>query len=185
MIPWSWLQSARNMALVGLAALAAPALGGCGDGSQTTTVTETTTAEASTSSTESSTSTSTPTDGETPAADREVTELTQFATPSGNIGCVIEPASVRCDIAERDFSPPKSPSDCKLDYGQGIALSAGGTADFVCAGDTTLGAGETLEYGQSIAAGLLVCESAESGVSCRDVESGRGFELSRESYELF
>ena len=72
-----------------------------------------------------------------------------------------------------------------LDYGQGIELRAGGSADFVCAGDTALGGGEVLDYGTSIGAGLLVCESEESGMSCRDAESGRGFTISKQSYEIF
>ena len=55
---------------------------------------------------------------------------------------------------------------------------------FVCAGDTALGAGKPLAYGQSIAAGLLRCESLESGMTCTDTETGRSFTLSQESYDL-
>ena len=57
---------------------------------------------------------------------------------------------VRCDIAERDWEPPPAPAYCELDYGQGIALSAGGDPEFVCAGDTALGADAPLPYGESI-----------------------------------
>lgn len=130
-------------------------------------------------------------DGAPPPADAVVTEATPFASVTSNIGCVIEPLSVRCDIAERDWEPPPKPADCELDYGQGVILQAGGTADLVCAGDTTLGSGGSeaalpeLPYGESIAAGLLRCESRRSGMRCRDVETGRGFALSREGYELF
>jgi hypothetical protein len=93
---------------------------------------------------------------------------------------------VRCDIDKRDWDPPARPASCpdQVDYGQGIELRAGSKAKFVCAGDTALGAGDPLPYGQSIAAGLLRCESAESGISCRDVETGRGFSLSIQSYDL-
>ena len=42
-------------------------------------------------------------DGVTPAADLEVTELTGFTSPTGNIGCVIDRATVRCDIGKRDW----------------------------------------------------------------------------------
>lgn len=165
------------------------ALGGCGDSdSDPSTITETETGSASKptaeTSTESSSSTTT-TEGATPAADITVSELTGFTSPTGNIGCVIDRRMVRCDIRERDWEPPPAPADCQLDYGQGIALSAGGSADFVCAGDTTADAGEPLPYGQSIAAGLLRCESEESGMSCRDVETGRGFALARGGYEIY
>jgi hypothetical protein len=159
--------------------------GGSGDES-TATVTETTSKPAS-SSTSTTASTST-TGGEEgpPAADVQVTRLTGFTSPSGNIGCNIDRRSVRCDIDKRDWDPPARPASCpdQVDYGQGIELRAGSKAKFVCAGDTALGAGDPLPYGQSIAAGLLRCESAESGISCRDVETGRGFSLSIQSYDL-
>src|SRR5918998_6452226 len=57
-----------------------------------------------------------------PATYREVYELTGFRSPSGNVGCFIDPAYVRCDIAEAGWSPPPRPADCEFDYGQGIAL---------------------------------------------------------------
>jgi hypothetical protein len=170
--------------------LCAPfALLGCGDdddatataGSATTTVTETATGTGAEEPT-------TGVDGAAPGADMVVTEATPFSSPTGNIGCVIEPLSVRCDIAERSWEPPQPPADCELDYGQGVTLQAGGTAELVCAGDTTLGAAgpdASLPYGESIAAGLLRCESSRSGIGCRDVETGRGFTISREGYELF
>jgi hypothetical protein len=156
-------------------------LGACGDddgsGGETLTVTETTTSTGQTSAGDE--------DGAPPAADLEVTELTAFQSPSGNIGCQIDRESVRCDIGERDWQPPDPPPDCDLDFGQGITLSAGSTADFVCAGDTTLGAGEELAYGRSISAGLLRCESSTAGITCRDIESGRGFTIAREDFERF
>ena len=130
----------------------------------------------------------------TARADREVDDFTFFASPSGNISCLIAPApvqtgapSVRCDIRERDWSPPPRPPDCPgfTDYGQGIALNASQTPRFVCAGDTTFGNGDTLGYGDSISAGSLQCFSAESGMTCRDLQTGRGFTIARQAYDLF
>jgi hypothetical protein len=123
--------------------------------------------------------------------DREVYERTAFHSPSGNVGCQISPTSVRCDIDQRDWSPPPRPADCRLDFGQGISIEAGGPAHFVCAGDTARvlppygGAGEPLPYGEAITAGPMRCESAESGMTCRDAGTGRGFSISREAYRLF
>lgn len=170
----------------------------CGD-SETSTVTQTETVGASTSTSEETSTGETSTEetsttvesttggseGGAPPADVTVTELTGFTSPTGNIGCIIDRRSVRCDIRERDWDPPPAPADCRLDYGQGISLTAGGAAAFVCAGDTALDAGQPIPYGQSIAAGLLRCESAESGMTCRDVETGRGFSLAQQAYELF
>jgi len=177
------------------ALLALALLAGCGDeeSTQPSTVTETvsastaTEASATTDSTESTEGTDSTEgeDGAAPPADRTVKELTGFTSPSGNIGCYIDRGTVRCDIAERDWEPPEAPADCELDYGQGISMDAGGAPAFVCAGDTALEGGPPLDYGESIAAGLLRCESEQSGMTCRDIETGRGFTLSQERYELF
>lgn len=185
----------NRTATIGLTVLAALSLGACGgssgddgtDAGTVVTVTEEVTATDSTSTGETTTTTTTTTteDGAPPSADIEVSELTTFASPTGNIGCAIDPSSVRCDIGDRDWSPPPKPSDCPGDYGQGIELSAGAAPQFVCANDSTLGGGETLPYGQSIAAGLLRCESAATGMTCTDTETGRGFTLAKEAYELF
>ena len=190
------MKPAARLLLPALAALALfIGLMGCGDNSAATTATVTSTAaaEATDPSTTSSTSTTaeateatstTATEDSSPPAGTEVTELTGFTSPSGNIGCYIDRRTVRCDIAERDWEPPSRPDGCELDPGPGITLDAGSAPAFVCAGDTALGAGDPLPPGQSIAAGLLRCDSEESGMSCRDVETGRGFTISKQGYEL-
>lgn len=180
---------------VGLGAAVLLAIAGCGDSGDgdgteaAVTVTEEVTASEATTTDETTvgetTTSSTNEDGAPPPADREVSELTMFRSPTGNIGCAIDQRSVRCDIGDRDWSPPPKPPGCNLDFGQGITLEAGAAPEFVCAGDTTLGAGDVLAYGQSIAAGLLRCESAATGMTCTDTETGRGFMLAKESYKLF
>src|SRR5215204_4295943 len=52
------------------------------------------------------------------SADREVYELTGFVAPSGNVSCMIDADWARCDIIDRDWSPPPRPADCEFDYGQ-------------------------------------------------------------------
>jgi hypothetical protein len=117
--------------------------------------------------------------------DREVNELTGFVSPTGNVSCMIDADWARCDIIDRDWSPPPQPADCEFDYGQGISLAPGEQADFVCAGDTAFGPDEVLPYGESITAGVLQCESAESTITCRDIQAGHGFSISLEAYRLF
>ncbi|SEH87627.1 hypothetical protein SAMN04489835_5172 [Mycolicibacterium rutilum] len=112
-------------------------------------------------------------------------DISGFTSPSGNIGCIIDVDHVRCDIAERDWAPPPPPTECRFDYGQGIVLQPGRGAWFVCAGDTALGGGAPLAYGDDFSAGVLRCESEPSGVTCRDVEDGHGFTISRQAYRLF
>ncbi len=118
-------------------------------------------------------------------ADREVNELTGFVSPTGNVSCMIDADWARCDIIDRDWSVPPRPADCEFDYGQGISLAPGEQAQFVCAGDTAFGPDEVLPYGESITAGVLRCESADSGITCRDIEAGHGFSISRQAYRLF
>ena len=62
-----------------------------------------------------------------PLTTREVSELTSFSSPSGNIGCYIQPTNVRCDIAERNWAPPPKPASCPemTGWGQGLVLEVG------------------------------------------------------------
>jgi hypothetical protein len=55
----------------------------------------------------------------------------------------------------------------------------------VCAGDTVFGSDDVLPYGESITAGVLRCESADSGITCRDTKTGHGFSIARQAYQLF
>ena len=126
----------------------------------------------------------TPSRAEPQPLDREVSAYAGFISPTGNVSCVIDVDLARCDIIDRDWSPPPRPADCEFDYGQGIQIVPGAPASFVCAGDTTFGAEDVLPYGEAITAGPLRCESAESGITCRDAGSRHGFTISREAYDL-
>lgn len=120
-------------------------------------------------------------------ADLVVDHLTGFTSPSGNIGCMIDVDYVRCDILQHDWSPPPRPADCPsfTGYGQGITLSPGSPARFVCAGDTALAGGPPLDYGESVSAGSIQCTSSPSGMTCRDHQGGHGFSIAREGYQIF
>ncbi|MBB5160752.1 hypothetical protein [Mycobacterium sp. AZCC_0083] len=98
------------------------------------------------------------------------TDLVGFTSPSGNVGCIID-SPTRCDTSERDWTPPPLPADREFDYGRAISLSGGEEAAFVCAGDTTLGGGKPLQYGQSVSLGSMQCDSAESDVTCRETQT--------------
>lgn len=113
-------------------------------------------------------------------------DIINFSSPSGNIGCMMFDGSVRCDVADRDWSPPPRPTDCPsvTGYGQGISLEAYGSARFVCAGDTVLGDWTPLPYGEFRADGGLSCNSEPTGIRCSNSDR-HGFTISRQSYELF
>ncbi len=124
--------------------------------------------------------------GPIPVTTREVSELTNFSSPSGNIGCYIEPTNVRCDIAERNWSPPPRAASCSemTGWGQGLQLTVGQPADFVCAGDTALTSGSPLAYGDKIVSGSIECTSTQAGMSCWDFVYGGSFDISREGYNI-
>ncbi len=109
-----------------------------------------------------------------------------FSSPSGNIACAMDSGFVRCDVGDRDWSPPPRPANCPTEtgYGQGINLHANGPASFVCGGDTTFGDWSALPYGQYHANGGVSCNSEPSGMRCSNSD-GHGFTLSRQAYSVF
>jgi hypothetical protein len=113
-------------------------------------------------------------------------ESVGFTSPSGNIGCILSDDLVRCDIGARDWSPPPRPADCPdySDYGQGILLHPTGPARFVCAGDTAMGGGPVLPYGQFQASGGMSCNSEPSGMRCSNSD-GHGFTIAKQAFRIF
>jgi hypothetical protein len=110
-----------------------------------------------------------------------------FETPSHNIGCYLDSHSARCDIRERDWTPPPKPQYCikaGVDWGQGVSVAAR-RASVVCAGDTTLGGPGLLGYGHSARRGPIYCISRTTGITCGNADSRHGFFLSRARYRLF
>lgn len=118
---------------------------------------------------------------------KRVIHLQTFHTPSGNIGCAMVEGGARCDIRKRDWAPLPRPAECpkEVGYGQGLAVSRGGQASFVCAGDTTLDPGASaLAYGTASRVGASECISRTDGVTCVN-QSGHGFFISVQSYQVF
>ena len=108
-----------------------------------------------------------------------------FQTPSGNVYCVLNRALARCDIIRRTWLPPAKPAGCDFDWGNGAYVEAG-TAGMTCASDTLIGsARQTLEYGESLRAGPLRCDSQSTGVTCSSVQTSHGFTLASAQYALF
>ena len=116
------------------------------------------------------------------------TDLVGFVTPSGNLHCYVNgapsAAEARCDIVERDWPAPPPPTGC-TQGGWGNALSVDATGPhFVCAGDSAYNE-NVVPYGTSVRSGAFQCDVAESGVTCRDASTGRGFSIARGSYRFF
>jgi hypothetical protein len=99
----------------------------------------------------------------------------RFSSRQGTKG-----GEARCDIAQRDWQAPPKPHSCHLDYGNGLEVTKHGKGQFTCAGDTVLGQGPVLNYGDAINFGHYKCKSKTSGVRCRNRQSGHGFKISKE-----
>jgi uncharacterized protein DUF6636 len=121
-------------------------------------------------------------------ATRPHATLRSFHLPSGNVGCIaddeVEGWELRCDISERSWRGPARPRNCDLDYGDALAMAGTGRPYWVCHGDTVLGQGPVLRYGQSWRAGPFTCLSQVAGLTCSN-RNGHGFFLSRASYRVF
>jgi hypothetical protein len=182
----------RKLACAAL--LTVPLLAGCGSGTTTVTVKGPPTAAptAVTNTKHNSNTASGTTQSKKEKAFPTATTVlheSAFQTPSGNIGCQLIDGLARCDIEHRSWSPPARPSSCpdEVDFGQGLEVSAEGTAaQFVCAGDTARDpSSPKLAYGTGTQIGNFLCVSEEDGLSCRDTESGHGFFISIQSYRAF
>jgi hypothetical protein len=183
------MRLALPVALVGLFVLV---FAGCG-GDDTKTVTEIQTQTTGTAAQTEATTGGAATTETTPTATKSAAVHAgnhgphYFETPSHNIGCYVSAHDARCDIRERDWSPPPEPKSCikfGVDYGQGIAVGPTG-ASFVCAGDTVMGGPGLLGYGHSSQRGTILCVSRPAGMTCRNTANGHGFFLARARYRIF
>ena len=124
-----------------------------------------------------------------------------FASPSGNIACLMTTSDVRCDIGQHDWVQRARDwlPDCQLSQGSTIVLESSGPR-FGCVGDTLLGSSggqmeewapagtarvggkPVLGYGMGLRVGRYTCRSDSSGVTCR--VSDRWFFISKQDYRL-
>lgn len=109
-----------------------------------------------------------------------------FQSPSGNIYCLLGSDGVACDISDHTYQVPPGPLCAQhISWGDRFSLTPGKPAAMECHGDTLRLPGEqTLNYGQTISAGTITCDSEPSGMKCTDSGTGHYFRVSRDSYDL-
>jgi hypothetical protein len=115
-----------------------------------------------------------------------------FHSPSGNIFCDMHmgddgKSQATCITTDHNWVAPRRSPACATDEHWGDALSVyQGEAGFQCytrlPDDPT--AGQTLNYGETLANGTITCKSEEAGITCTDVGTGHFFRIARESYQL-
>lgn len=108
-------------------------------------------------------------------------------TPSRNISCEIYDDRIGCSIAQRKYSE-LGLSDCS-DRLYSIVVDTTGVRN-ACGNEFLGSIGDSvrhMDYGESVYSpnGKFQCSLAEDGMSCRNVESRRGFKIARETQNKF
>lgn len=116
-------------------------------------------------------------------------DVWSFATPSGNIECVVgegfEGSDIECTIYRRSAPMAQFPA-CPVNRGIAVVMLNRGPVKVECisAGRRPSGAQDVAEYGVEGNFGGFTCFSATTGLQCRN-ESGHGFHLSRKNQSVF
>ncbi|MBT0566493.1 DUF6636 domain-containing protein [Williamsia sp. CHRR-6] len=118
-----------------------------------------------------------------------------FISPSGLFSCGIlapsTPGASNGAGCQGDTSPiPPKPSSCRLSWGHGIRVNVGAAPEFLCVSDVQFAPADgtparVLGYGQTLQAYDFSCTVLESGITCRQNSTGRGFTIARETNRLF
>jgi hypothetical protein len=155
------------------------AVTGCGGSTRTVVVTRTAAAGASSATGVNLGATTKPT---------PTIRISDFRSPSGNIGCIVVADGARCDIRQHNWSPPPRPASCPnvVAFGQGMAVDKTGAGKFVCAGDTSLNpSARALAYGTTASFQGFACASSIRGMTCTNERTGHGFFISIQGYRSF
>jgi len=198
----------RRMFAVLLMALACSACGddtgdSSDDRSPTTSAAGGPTADASVSGTASPTTTAVPTTSSEPSTGGlalapfgQDASFISFASPTGNLTCVLYGESAECRAQEHIWQASPEPPECSEvgadlggdpgDWGRlSVSGAPDGEASFFCGTDPIDPEDNVLEYGQYVRVGSIQCESQSNGLTCRNTSSTHGFTLSRETVSLF
>ena len=74
---------------------------------------------------------------------------------------------------------------CPGSWGDEFGVVQGEAPKLGCHLDTVFNRGlQTLNYGDSVSAGAITCDSEISGMTCTDSSTGHFFRVSRDSYQL-
>lgn len=121
--------------------------------------------------------------------DLEVSGARKFASPSGNISCIISAVGAECGIAALNNPPSEGAGQCEGFVGYVVQLNASGVvvpcverADLPGSANPNA---EFLDYGDKIDINNFTCVSERSGMKCTDVNTGSGFSIARAGISQF
>jgi len=128
--------------------------------------------------------------------DNLVSEKTaMIVSPSGNIGCDLSAHFAGCGVlsyrSDGTYGRDEAGSPkWWFDLSSGGTPQLGGRSEGAFSLDEAFRGGgasspQVVEYGQSVTFGSWVCSSEETGMTCRNTETGHGVFLSSARYETF
>ena len=127
--------------------------------------------------------------------DNLVSEKTaMIVSPSGNIGCDLSARFAGCGVlsyrSDATYGRDEAGSPkWWFDLSSGGTPQLGGRSEGAFSLDEAFRGGgsspQVVEYGQSVTFGSWVCSSEETGMTCRNTETGHGVFLSSGRYETF
>ncbi len=103
------------------------------------------------------------------------TDVTSFASPSGNIACVLGEDAVTCSIEEYSFD---APGTCSPGAPVTVVVDGAGARPD-CGLGAVPGGAPALAYGSAAVHSHFACTSDQSGVACWDTWTGAGFTIAR------
>ncbi len=105
-------------------------------------------------------------------------DITEFSSPTGNINCELTDDEVRCTVLEYEFD---APSDCE--DGATFRVDQDGEAEFDCDNPVS-SQGQELDYDEITGNSDFGCQADFFYFECWSQQSGSGFEIAREYFEL-
>ncbi|MCT1774477.1 hypothetical protein [Brachybacterium sp. p3-SID957] len=111
-------------------------------------------------------------------------EMNALVSPSGNIHCTLEGDDVACSMADHRLEN-NTDGQCSNDEPFAVRVGADGDPQLDCGQSLASDSTQELSYGDSAKSGNVACTSEESGMTCWNARTGKGFIVARDTYETF
>jgi hypothetical protein len=114
-----------------------------------------------------------------------------FQTPSGDVTCQLWPDFIQCSVSDPQWLPAAEAAECReagVDWGDSffsLGTDGEGVLFGICSPEPLTQEPVELEAEQALQIGSLRCTSHGSSMSCIDLDSEQGFDISAEEYRVF
>ena len=111
-------------------------------------------------------------------------EMNALVSPSGNIHCTLEGDDVACSMADHSLEN-NTDGQCSNDEPFAVRVGTDGDPQLDCGQSLASDSTQELGYGDSAKSGNVACTSEETGMTCWNTRTGKGFTVARDTYETF